>query len=135
MRKIKESLSFPFNDYWKSYLDGECPFCKSKRLVCSTNGDLFWCRAYCTYVSDGVCECYASVNEGKCDNCCDNCGQIIDYIFREEVEDEVIFCEDCHHGVNFTEIKIVTDLFEKREKTPCKHCQWHLEILEKYQAK
>ena len=116
MRKIKGTLSFPFSYYWKNYLEGKCPFCKSKSLVCSKNGNLFWCRAYCTYVSDGVCEMYACANKGKCDNCCDNCGPLFDYIYREEIEDEVIFCEDCHHGVNFTKMKLITQFLSNVKK-------------------
>jgi hypothetical protein len=132
MQRLKGRLSFPFSYYWKSYSKSECPFCKSKSLACSKNGDLFWCRGYATYVSDGACEGYACSCKGHCDNCCDNCGPTVDYILREEVEDEVFFCEDCHHGVNFTEMKLITGFFEQREKALCKYCQWHLDMVKKH---
>ena len=132
MRKPKGKLSFPFSYYWKSYSEGECPFCKSESLVCSKHGDLFWCRVYATYVSDGACEVYACACKGRCDNCCDNCGPTVDYILREEVEDEVFFCEDCRHGVNFTEMKLITDFLEQHKKEPCKHCQWHSDMIRRH---
>lgn len=133
MRKQKGILSFPFSYYWKNYLKGECPFCESKNLACSKNGDLFWCRGYNTYVSDNACERYACACKGQCDSCCDNCGPTIDYILRERVEDEVFFCEECGHGVNFTEMRLVTDFFEQRKKAPCKYCQWHSDTLKKHE--
>ena len=132
MREQKGTLAFPFSHYWKSYSEGECPFCKSDSLVCSEHGDLFWCRGYASYVSNAVCEEYLCACKGQCDDCCKNCGPTVDYFLREEVEAEVFLCEKCRHGVNFTQMKLVNDFVEQREKATCNYCQWHSEMVGKH---
>lgn len=83
-----------------------------------------FCSGYETggYISESACDQYAHDRDGECDTCAD-----VERFHQEAVKDDVYLCNDCHHGVNFTKMELVKDLFEHNNDVPCEHCEWHKE--------
>lgn len=129
-RKPKGKLKYPFNYYWKSYTEWSCPFCGSHGNIYSTdNLDIIFCDGYGNggYITSYADEVYAHDRNGQCDPCVD-CG----FLHRNIVEKEIVYlCENCAHGVNFTKMELITDLFKHDKNVPCKHCEWHEKQLRK----
>lgn len=45
---------------------------------------------------------------------------------REIVRGKIVFiCENCWHGVDFSELEVFQALFHEHDPTTCKHCRWH----------
>ena len=122
-------LPFPYSYYFSKYSEGKCPFCDSENLVSSDNDDIVKCTGYENggYLSEVSCETYGHDGDGVCDTC----GETNEYPLRGDIKGDVYLCEDCHHGVNFTKMELITDLFEHHDNQPCKHCDWHKEKSER----
>jgi len=131
-RKPKGKLKYPFSYYWKSYAEWRCPFCSSgDDLFSSDNLDVVFCSGYEQggYISSYACEANSAGGvdaEGHCKYCWAG-----DYGDRTFVKDIVYLCENCAHGVNFTKMELITDLFLHGNKGPCKHCSWHEKEMRK----
>ena len=112
-------------------------------LNTSENRDILFCQAYGGYLSIYADASYA-LGDGECKNC-----EVADPLeegqtwnpedveksspYRELVKDEMFLCDDCHHGVIFTESpQMVKGLFlHSDEKEICKHCEWHEKRVKK----
>ncbi|MEM3526560.1 MAG: hypothetical protein QXV37_04015 [Candidatus Jordarchaeaceae archaeon] len=121
-------MKYPFDYYWRSYKEGKCPFCGFSSLFYSANDEIIFCKGYGGYTSMDACEIYSKGGpdaEGHCKYCWAG-----DYCDRVIIKDKAYLCEDCGHGINFTKMELITDLFTHNEKD-CKHCSWHKEKAKK----
>jgi hypothetical protein len=99
-------LPHPYSYYFKSMIDGKCPFCHGGDIYTTDNKDVIWCDGYDngTYVAAETCELFAS--EGQCNNCSE-----WEFVHRHYPNDLVMVCERCKIAINFGTQKVSKTLF------------------------
>ena len=100
-------LPHPFGYYYKSMMDGKCPFCQEvEEIGASSDKEVIWCDGYenGTYMTKETCDINASGGQGHCKYCTAG-----DFVNRHYPEELVMVCESCKKAINF-ETKKVSDI-------------------------
>jgi len=135
---MSNGLSYPFNYYWKKYLEGKCPFCGSDIEYTMENGDIIYCSHYGGYLVIYQDAAFAGDDDlGDCRDCVPM-DPLRDGFSKEGFESEEnapwgrkivegdgFLCEVCHHGVDFRRQVMFQELFTSHDENNCKHCKWH----------
>ncbi len=102
-------LPHPFGYYYKSMMEGACPFChRDDQIGISSNKEVIWCDGYenGTYLTEEACDTYASDGDGHCNYCFAG-----GFVNRHYPDDLVMVCERCKKAINFGTKKVSDTLF------------------------